>query len=393
MASLKFYHDLRATDGISEAPLKICLTHHARALYINIGVKLTPDEWDSVSRLVRNRPDASRLNQYISGRLVAYSNALLELRTHANVESMSVKELRDKLLDIVLPPEEMRVKFLEYYQEFAAAHEKESTRLNYRRTFRAMRAFDSHIPFADFEYITTQWLRGFERFILQTSNQNSVSIHLRNIRAVFNAAINEELTSHYPFRKFKIKQGPVVKRSFTTEQLRKYLFAEGLPPHEAKYRDYFALIFLLCGINTIDLFALREITSDGRIEYVREKTGKFYSIKVEPEAMAIIERQRGRTALINIADTYAKHSDHRKRLNLSIRRVCRSLGLPEATTYWARHTWATIAHEVNIPVDTIAQALGHGYGNSTTAIYINPSRDKVDEANRKVIDWVFYRKK
>lgn len=393
MATLKFYHDRRATDGCSEAPLKICLTHHSRSLYINIGVKISPDEWDSRSRLVQGRPDAASLNRYISGRMVALSNALLELRSQMNIDCLSAKELRDKLLDIVLPSEEMRVKFLDYYQEFAATHEKESTQLNYRRTFRAMMAFDPDVTFYDFDQITVGWLRSFERFILQTSNQNSVSIHLRNIRAVFNAAINEELTSHYPFRKFKIKQGPVVKRSFTTEQLRKYLFAEGLPPHEAKYRDYFTLIFLLCGINTIDLYGLKEITANGRIEYVREKTGKFYSIKVEPEAMAIIERLRGKTSLLNIADTYSNHADHRKRLNLSIRRVCRSLGLPEATTYWARHTWATIAHELDVPVDTIAQALGHGHGNSTTAIYINPSRDKVDEANRKVIDWVFYGEK
>jgi hypothetical protein len=48
---------------------------------------------------------------------------------------------------------------------------------------------------------------------------------------------------------------------------------------------------------------------------------------------------------------------------------------------------------LDIPVETIAAALGHGYGNQITAIYINFEQSKVDDANRKVIDWVLYKKK
>ena len=61
--------------------------------------------------------------------------------------------------------------------------------------------------------------------------------------------------------------------------------------------------------------------------------------------------------------------------------------MPNLTTYWARHTWATIASELDIPKETIAAALGHG-GNSVTDIYINFDKKKIDVANRKVIDYV-----
>ena len=64
---------------------------------------------------------------------------------------------------------------------------------------------------------------------------------------------------------------------------------------------------------------------------------------------------------------------------------------PNLTTYWARHTWATLAAGLEIPKETIAAALGHG-GNTVTDIYIDFDRKKVDEANRRVIDWVFYGK-
>ena len=65
---------------------------------------------------------------------------------------------------------------------------------------------------------------------------------------------------------------------------------------------------------------------------------------------------------------------------------------PEITTYWARHSWATIAASLDIPRDTIAHALGHG-NNTVTDIYIDFDQEKVDKANRRVLDWVLYGKK
>jgi hypothetical protein len=65
---------------------------------------------------------------------------------------------------------------------------------------------------------------------------------------------------------------------------------------------------------------------------------------------------------------------------------------PKLTTYYSRHSWATIASFLDIPIETISAGLGHEYGNRITAIYINYDNRKVDIANRKVIDWVLYGK-
>ncbi len=65
---------------------------------------------------------------------------------------------------------------------------------------------------------------------------------------------------------------------------------------------------------------------------------------------------------------------------------------PHITTYWARHSRVTIAAELDIPKETIAAALGHG-GNSVTDVYIRFDERKIDEANRRVLDYVLYDKK
>ena len=169
----------------------------------------------------------------------------------------------------------------------------------------------------------------------------------------------------------------------------------------------FKLIFMLCGINIADLFNLKSITRNGRIEYRRAKTGTLYSIKVEPEAMELIEKYRGEKNLLSLADRkktpklYTVLADGMlKRIGAIIDNQLAESGekspkeesdLSQISTYWARHTWATIAAELDIPDATISLALGHKYAtNHTTAIYIKRNQQKVDAANRRVLDYVLY---
>ena len=188
------------------------------------------------------------------------------------------------------------------------------------------------------------------------------------------------------------------------EQLRQ-LFDLEVEEHQQKYLDCFKLIFFLIGINTVDLCHLRKAdVVDGRIEYKRSKTNRDYSIKLEPEALEIIERYKGKGKwLLDVLDRYKDFKDFAHRLNENLQKMgsvevgkhgkkTREPLFPSLTTYWARHTWATIAASLDIPNETIAAALGHGYGNKVTAIYIDFDQRKVDEANRKVIDYVLHGK-
>ena len=70
-----------------------------------------------------------------------------------------------------------------------------------------------------------------------------------------------------------------------------------------EYQDMFMLMFYLIGVNSIDLYkASPDSIVDGRFEYKRSKTGRLFSIKVEPEAMEIIERYKGKEHLLYVED-------------------------------------------------------------------------------------------
>ena len=89
-----------------------------------------------------------------------------------------------------------------------------------------------------------------------------------------------------------------------------------------KYRDMFLLGFYLIGINLSDLLELpANAIKHGRIVYRRKKTGRLYDIKVEPEALEIINKYHGTKHLVRFLDDGTKLSSFKRRLGDYIKRI------------------------------------------------------------------------
>lgn len=310
----------------------------------------------------------------------------------------TLAEFKERILtEVINKPTKPKGCFVDIFEEFADNH-KESTKELYYYSLRRIEQFDKYIATRSIDEIGIPWLTRFESWLAQTNSKNARNILLRNIRAVFNYALDCEYTTNYPFRRFKIRPEATRKRAMTVEQLRS-LAVYPVEDYQVFYRDMFVLMFCLIGINVVDLYSLGGIV-DGRVEYRRAKTHRLYSIKVEPEAQAIIDKYHGTKNLLCIADRWTTHSQFGKQMNKALKRMgeMQRVGrggkkvlepiVTGLTTYWARHTWATIAASLDIPKETIAHALGHG-NDTVTDIYIDFDKRKVDEANRKVLDYVF----
>lgn len=313
--------------------------------------------------------------------------------------SSNISELKKEVLKEVFDREDIKLQntFLDYLDKFVSLKTNKGTISVYKTTKNLISEFDLNCTL---ESINKDWLMRFDKW-LDSRNccLNYRSIQLRNIRAVFNYCIDEEITTLYPFRRFQIKTEETRKRSITVEQLRE-LRDYDVEAFQERYRDIFMLIFYLIGINIGDLCLLRPgDLKNGRIEFYRLKTHRLYSIKVEPEAMAIINKYRGKDYLLNIMDEYTDYSTFRGRINKELKRIgeCKRVGLGGRkiiiplmkflSTYWARHSWATMAAYLDIPKEVIAASLGH-VQDSVTDIYIKLDPRKVDKANRKVIDYL-----
>lgn len=410
MASIKFYFDKRAQRKDNRSPLKVGVSSRGEYALINLNVLLLPEQWDASLNKVVKHPNKLFLNNYINRRMLDIETVLLKLTESGEIHSMKIQAVKRRIEESLRPadvdevPEKLL--FVDRFRMFMSEKTNLRTKELYQATLNRISVY-TDINALTFEDITVSWLKDFDRFLaLSAPSPNARNIHFRNIRAVFNSAIDDDLINCYPFRKFKIKGKETPKRSLPVEQLcslRDYPCEE----HQIKYRDIFLLSFYLIGINIIDLCYLKHKSLiNGRIEYYRAKTGKFYSVKIEPEAAEILKKYEGENYLLNILDRYSNYKDYAQKLNNNVREIgevkliekCikgkrrmvkeRNPILPDITTYWMRHTWATIAHKIGISKDVISMALGHEFGQKVTGIYIDLDMEKVDEANRLVIDYV-----
>ncbi len=396
MATVKFYLDKRRQKKDGTYPIKLNVFHN-KQIMIATQLSASEKEWNGNEYSVRAQNYKPR-NIVARGIINKAETVIFTLEQQEKLKSTTDKALKKLIEDAISSKVENQKTFLYYLDEFVSKKTNQGTKSIYTTTRNKIEEYDSYCTF---ESMDKSWLENFETWMAKTMKVNAYAIHLRNIRSVFNYAIDEEYTTLYPFRRFSIKKEETRKRSLTAEQLR-LLRDYPCEEYQIRYRDMFMLMFYLIGVNAADLFnAKHSALVNGRFEYKRAKTGKLYSIKVEPEAQDIIEKYKGKDYLLNIMDEYGNYKDFLHRMGIGLKQIGeterKGLGgkksrnplFPDLSSYWARHTWATVAAELDVPKEVIAHALGHSWANSTTTdIYIRFDMKKVDEANRKVIDFV-----
>lgn len=416
MAKFSFYLDTRKAVEGGVYPLVLNLAHQSKASRIPLGMRFTKDEWEAAVLSMANDPRnkwTAKTEEAYSAK-AQYDVNLSRLAKEEALEELTVNEIRDKLVEMVTgvnkaKSREKRAKakkslFLPHYRVFMASRATAGTREMYNRTLKKMLEYDADIETRTYEEIDKDWLTGFNLHLEKTTCANIRNMHVRNIRAAFNAAIDDDLTTCDPFRKFKLpKLEETRKRALTLEQIQ-MLKCYPCEPWQEEYRDLFMLQFYLIGVNLVDLLTAKpEDIVNGRFEYRRDKTHKLYSIKIEKEAMDIIEKYRGKDYLLSPMERYTNHKNYMQHMNRALQKI----GLhyttsqekkgqalfPDITTYWSRHTWATVASSLDIPMELIGRALGHSWVNKTiTSVYIDFDTRKVDDANRMVIDAVLGKK-
>lgn len=405
MATLKLYFDRRSCRADGKYPVKMMLRHHGSVTSIPLDLYFDNDEWYEVeTRLKAGTESRHPLSRLVSQSKAIVESALIEVRLSHNIDKMDIAQLKKEMYSVMERKLSSRDEqaarqgaFLPFYRKCTERKAKASTRSLYQQTEKKIVAFCPEAEGFGFEDITVQWLKDFDRFLKDTSGPAVRNRHFRNIRSVFNDALDEELTAFYPFRRFKMPKLQETRKRYLTIDNLKLLRDYECEPWAVEYRDMFMLMFYLIGINAVDLFNAREVDIvNGRLEYRREKTMKPYSIKIEPEAAEIIERYRGETRLLSPLDRYSDYRDYLAHMNRALKKIgkthrqgCGYEGealFSFLTSYYARHSWATIASQLDVPIETISRALGHSIGSEVTNIYIAFDQSKIDRANRLVLD-------
>lgn len=226
---------------------------------------------------------------------------------------------------------------------------------------------------------------------------NSSSFYMRNLRAVYNMGVEEKnIKQKNPFKHVYTGVEKTLKRGLSNNDMRRIREIQLNEYPKLNYaRDMFMFSFYTRGMSFIDMAYLKKKDLyNGILSYRRRKTGQQLFIKYEECMNEIIMKYNNTDSeyILPILKTgtgnetrkqyiYAAHN-----INRNLKTLGKLLELPvPLTMYVARHSWASIAKNSNIPLSIISEGMGHD-SEKTTRIYLATlDNHGIDDANSLII--------
>ncbi len=257
-----------------------------------------------------------------------------------------------------------------------------------------------------FNDITVNWLKKYETYMISDKTillddgkiktdadgnimtkpgltRTTVGIYLRPLRALFNSAIesNQIDQSIYPFgkKRYVIPKGQKVKKALTKDQL-KLLFNAIAPTQEQeKARDFWFFSYTCNGMNIKDICFLRnENIEPESLNFLREKTKRTSNdqhaviVTLTDYGKSIIEKYRNpdtnpKAYVFPILHQSDSELTKRKKvqaftrlINQHIKKMAGAVGITtDISTYFARHSWATLAIQNGASIEYVSEGLSH----------------------------------
>lgn len=224
--------------------------------------------------------------------------------------------------------------------------------------------------------------------------RNTISFYMRILRAIFNRGVKSGLVKKTnPFHNVYTGVEKTRKRavsSQTIRQIRQLLLPAGSSLDFA--RDMFLFSFYTRGMSFVDMAYLRRRDLVGNtLAYSRRKTGQKLYIGWEKCMQDIVDKYHTTSYLLPIVegkeDTRRSYINALHLVNSRLKDISVMLNIvPPLTMYVARHSWASIAKCMDVPVSVISEAMGHD-SETTTLIYLASfDHSVIDKANRKILE-------
>ena len=230
---------------------------------------------------------------------------------------------------------------------------------------------------AGFIYDFASWLSTSRRY-----RGGTVWLACQQLKSVVSRAYQRGLVSSNPFYAFHIGRNIRPRQFLTAGEVRQLIDHPLDDPQQAFYRDLF-VFSALTGMAFADICHLRPADIrliDGQrwIVAQRQKTHTPFQVMLLPQAAAIADRysQGGGTVFGPVVyRTLAKH----------IPAIISACGIQKHVTFHcARHTFAVMALDAGMPIESISRILGHT-NITTTQIYAKITLSKLGQDMEQMI--------
>ena len=225
---------------------------------------------------------------------------------------------------------------------------------------------------------------------------NTISFYMRILRAVYNRAVEKELTPQkYPFRHVYTGVDKTVKRAVPVKVIKALKELNLSMKSSLDFaRDMFMFSFYTRGMSFVDMAYLKKTDlQNGILTYCRRKTGQRLTVKWEKCMEEIIKKYPSNSStyllpIIKEQGNERKQYDNALHLvNYRLKDLSGMLKLQRPLTmYVARHSWASVAKVRNVPLSVISEGMGHD-SEKTTQIYLaSLEASVVDKANKMILE-------
>ena len=225
---------------------------------------------------------------------------------------------------------------------------------------------------------------------------NTISFYMRILRAVYNRAVEKELTPQkYPFRHVYTGVDKTVKRAVPVKVIKALKELDLSMKSSLDFaRDMFMFSFYTRGMSFVDMAYLKKTDlQNGILTYCRRKTGQRLTVKWEKCMEEIIKKYPSNSStyllpIIKEQGNERKQYDNALHLvNYRLKDLSGMLKLQRPLTmYVARHSWASVAKVRNVPLSVISEGMGHD-SEKTTQIYLaSLEASVVDKANKMILE-------
>ncbi len=370
------------------------VTHRRMIRQITTNIHVLPKNWDMERQcFISQKIEENMAQNRIEGEIAMLKSIVKTL------DSTGIAYTTDDVVRLFRMPDHtvMMLAFMKEQTDALRLCNRLGTAKNYEYAMSCFGRFlGEDIPIGA---VTEQLVERFNAYLVQRGVvRNTISFYMRILRSVYNKAIRKGLAVQtHPFKNVYTGIDRTRKRAVDERIIARFIELD--VSHSTSLsltRDLFLFSFYTRGMSFVDMAYLkRENIRNGRIRYIRRKTGQELVIRLESEMQVIIERyadpMRPYVFPILKSDVpekmYAEYRIASSYYNRQLKRLCDRAGVPQKLSFYtARHSWATAARNHHIPVSVISAGMGHT-SERTTQIYLTMLENSlIDNANKGILE-------
>lgn len=384
----------------AEGTLYYQVIHKRKVKYISTEHHIYADEWDEKAETIVVAAESERKGT-LAMMQCKIDKAFKQLRSILDRTERCHKDYTvDDLCKAFIKEQTYKTVFVFLHEQ--ATKKEQMKRLGTARTYgnayRRFKAFREDVDLT-FDELTPDMIECYEAWLIDRRlKQNSIRCYLRTLNTLLCKAVAEGLLSNRNlFSRVRLSYVKTTKRAISEKELKVIANLE-LPEHStmALARDIFMFSFYMRGMPFVDIAYLRKTDlKNGMWTYCRRKTNQCLMVEWEKAQQKILDRYAHQTEngpyllpIINKEDgtEYLQYQRMQTNINRALKKIgeMAELKMP-LTTYVARHTWASVARDMNIPISIISEGMGHN-SIKTTQVYLNSiDISRINEANKRII--------